>query len=249
MRDKIVAGNWKMNTTPGEGMDLIRQLLDQDLASDVVKVVIPPFTHLELMTKSLAGTSIQVGAQDVSAHESGAYTGEVSADMIRACGVHFALVGHSERRAYHGETETILSTKLNNLLAKGIRPVYCCGEELSQRKSGEFLAVVESQIKDGISHLSVEEMKQVVIAYEPVWAIGTGETASPEQAQEVHAHIRGVLTQLFNGEVADSTSILYGGSVKPGNARELFGQPDIDGGLIGGASLKAGDFAAIINSY
>lgn len=249
MRKKIVAGNWKMNTTPREGMDLMQGLLSEKLAKEVVKVVVPPFTHIELLSKTLTGTEISVGAQDVSAHHSGAYTGEVSAEMIKACGAQFGLVGHSERRSYHGENEEVLSIKLNNLLSQDIRPIYCCGEELDQRKSGEYLGVIENQITNGLGHLTSEEMKRVVIAYEPVWAIGTGETASPQQAQEAHAHIRDILSKLFNQVVADNTSILYGGSVKPANAVELFGQTDIDGGLIGGAALKASDFAAIINSF
>ncbi|MGX8713756.1 MAG: triose-phosphate isomerase, partial [bacterium] len=190
-----------------------------------------------------------VGAQNVAAEEKGAYTGEVSAEMLESMEIDYCIVGHSERRAYYGETDKTVAAKVDRLLAHGLKPIVCVGEVLEEREAGRQLEVVKTQVENGLFHLTPEQMKEVVIAYEPVWAIGTGKTATPDQAQEIHAHIRSLLAAKYGKELADDISILYGGSCKPGNAKELFACPDIDGGLIGGASLKAEDFIAIALSF
>ena len=191
----------------------------------------------------------QVGAQNVSDQEKGAYTGEVSAEMLESCEIDWCIVGHSERRAYYGETDATVAAKVNKLLAHGLKPIVCVGEVLEEREAGRQFDVVKTQVEGGLFHLTAEQMKQVVIAYEPVWAIGTGKTATAEQAQEMHAHIRSLLASKYGKEVADDISILYGGSCKPSNAKELFANPDVDGGLIGGASLKAQDFMGIVTAF
>jgi triosephosphate isomerase len=250
MRKQIVAGNWKMNTTPEEGVTLVKALLNQsELSADTLKIVIPPAVHLDSIGRILKGTSIHLGAQNSSEHEAGAYTGEVSSSMLASIGVQYVLVGHSERREYHHETEAILSKKIDRILDKGLTPIYCFGEVLEDRKNGTFMNVISNQVVEGLKHLTSDQMQQIILAYEPVWAIGTGETASPEQAQEVHEGVRKILTNTFDEATGQNTSILYGGSVKPANAKELFSKEDIDGGLIGGAALNADDFAAIINAF
>ena len=203
-----------------------------------------------LMTTDYANDSyFMVGAQNVATEEKGAYTGEVSAEMLESMEIDYCIVGHSERRAYYGETDKTVAAKVDRLLAHNLKPIVCVGEVLEEREAGKQLDVVKRQVEEGLFHLTPEQMKEVVIAYEPVWAIGTGKTATPEQAQEIHAHIRSLLAAKYGKEVAEEISILYGGSCKPGNAKELFACPDIDGGLIGGASLKAEDFIAIALSF
>lgn len=251
MRRKIVAGNWKMNKTASEAEQLMIQLLEYQKQNNTLNCnvwIAPPAPYLMMAREIFPGGQIGIFAQDMSEHESGAYTGEVSADMLKSVAADGAIIGHSERRQYHGETDSHCNRKVKLALDKGLIPIYCNGETLEQRKSGQHLEVVKNQTEVALFTLSAEEIKKVVIAYEPVWAIGTGETASPEQAQEIHAHIRKLLAEKYGKEVADEVSILYGGSVKPDNAKEIFSQPDIDGGLIGGAALKMDDFSKIIEA-
>jgi len=251
MSRKLVAGNWKMNLSLPEGITLAKEVEAQLLANptgDVQVVLGVPFSHLTAVSHSLEG-EVAVSAQDCSANESGAFTGEVSAMMVASTGAEYVILGHSERREYHGEENALIAQKVNMALEHGLKVIYCCGEVLSERENNQQFEVVGDQILEGIFHLSKEQMKEVVIAYEPVWAIGTGVTASCEQAQEMHAFIRSLLQKKYGDIAAENTSILYGGSCKPANAKELFSQKDVDGGLIGGASLKANDFIAIINSF
>jgi len=249
MRKKIVAGNWKMNTLLKEGMELARAVekLEKEKKSDAIVVIAPPFTHLSKVNELIS--SVRLGAQDCSMHPSGAYTGEVSPGMLKSCGVEYVIIGHSERRSYHRENNRLLHEKVKGSLVEGLKPIYCCGEVLEERESGKLYDVVREQLSVGLGGLSPEEISQVVIAYEPVWAIGTGAVATPDQAQEMHKFIRELLAELFDRGIAERTTILYGGSCKPSNAGELFANPDVDGGLIGGASLKAEDFMAIVNAY
>ena len=253
MRKHIVAGNWKMNLTFTEADELLDELMTEleqtELPRDTQVIVCPPFPYLEMTSDYANDSYFMVGAQNVSDQEKGAYTGEVSAEMLESCEIDYCIVGHSERRAYYGETDATVAAKVDRLLAHGLKPIVCVGEVLEEREAGRQFEVVKTQVEKGLFHLSAEQMKEVVIAYEPVWAIGTGKTATPEQAQEIHAHIRSLLTEKYGKELADDISILYGGSCKPSNAKELFACPDIDGGLIGGASLKAKDFMGIILSF
>ena len=253
MRKHIVAGNWKMNLTFTEADELLDDLMSElekvELPRDTQVIVCPPFPYLEMASDYANDSYFMVGAQNVSDQEKGAYTGEVSAAMLESCEIDYCIVGHSERRAYYGETDALVAAKVNQLLAHGLKPIVCVGEVLEEREAGRQLDVVKKQVEGGLFHLSAEQMQQVVIAYEPVWAIGTGKTATPDQAQEIHAHIRSLLAAKYGQAVADEVSILYGGSCKPSNAKELFAKPDIDGGLIGGASLKAEDFMGIVRSF
>ncbi len=253
MRKHIVAGNWKMNKTFEEADDLINDIMDKleglTLDRNTELVICPPFPYLEMASEYGDESYFAVGAQDVSEQDSGAYTGEVSAAMLESLQLTYCIVGHSERRAYHHETDEIVARKVDQLLKYNLRPIVCCGEVLQEREEGRQFDVVKKQITDGLFHLSAEQFANIVIAYEPVWAIGTGKTATPEQAQEIHAFIRGLIAEKYGKEVADETSILYGGSCKPSNAKELFANPDVDGGLIGGASLKADDFIAIATAF
>jgi len=247
-RKKLIAGNWKMNKTVAEALPLIEALKAKAAAMKNVDVAVcPPFTTLAAVAKAAAGTPIRVGAQNVHWEASGAYTGEISAAMLAEIPVSYAIIGHSERRQYFGETDETVNKRLKAALAAGLTPIVCVGELLAQRESGQTEKVVTEQIAKGLAGLSTEQLARTVVAYEPVWAIGTGRTATPQQAQEVHALIRQLLRQA-HGAVADSVRILYGGSMKKENARELLGQPDIDGGLIGGASLKAEEFMGIIGA-
>lgn len=250
MRRKIVAGNWKMNTTPAEGKALISELLSKiaDVPAGVEVIVSTPFTHLVPAAEQLSGSRIDLSAQNCANKESGAYTGEISAKMVAATGAQYVILGHSERREYYGETDAILLEKTKLALENGLAPIFCIGEKLEERESNIHFDVVKTQIETVVCQLSSEELSKVVLAYEPVWAIGTGKTATSEQAQEMHAYIRSVLAAKF-GKQAEEVAILYGGSAKPGNAPELFSQPDVDGGLIGGASLVADDFIAIAKSF
>ena len=253
MRKHIVAGNWKMNKSFEEADELIDELMSKleavELPRDEQVIICPPFPYLEMASDYANDSYFMVGAQNVADHESGAYTGEVSASMLASCEIDYCIVGHSERRAYYGETDATVAAKVDLLLAHDLKPIVCVGEVLEEREANRQFDVVKTQVEGGLYHLSAEQMKNVVIAYEPVWAIGTGKTATPEQAQEMHAHIRSLLAAKWGKEVADEISILYGGSCKPSNAKELFACPDIDGGLIGGASLKADDFMGIIRSF
>lgn len=249
-RQHIVAGNWKMNTNFDEGRDLANAVIRNIGPSEVLTVLCPPFTHLNYLSMLSKGiANLEVGAQNCHELTNGAYTGEVSAGMLRSVGVGFVILGHSERREYFGETDQLIAQKVDAVLGNGMRPIFCCGEKLDAREAGTQEAVVAAQLEKGLFHLPVELFSNAVIAYEPVWAIGTGKTASPAQAQEMHQFIRGMVAARYGELVAGSTTILYGGSCKPDNAKELFGQPDVDGGLIGGASLKADDFVAIVNSF
>ncbi len=248
MRNKIVAGNWKMNKNSSETATLLAELATKMPDTTAEVMVAPTFVNLESAVKGLEDSSIQVIAQNMHFAESGAYTGEISADMLLNIGIDTVIIGHSERRAYFGETDDILSKKVNTALAKKMRVMFCFGEELEDRKSGNHFKVVESQLRNALFDLDADRWENVILAYEPVWAIGTGETASPEQAQEMHAFIRKTIAEAYSQPIADAVSILYGGSVKAANAEEIFSKPDVDGGLIGGASLVADDFIAIIKA-
>ena len=251
MRKNIVAGNWKMNKSLEEGIQLAKEVnaaveAAGELLCDVV--IAPPFLHLTEVSK-VVGTKVSVSAQNCAAEASGAYTGEVSAAMLQSAGIPYAIIGHSERRTYYGDTDAILAKKVNQALASGLKPIFCIGEELSQRDAGITFEVVFGQIENGLFHLSAEDFSKVVVAYEPVWAIGTGRTATAEQAQEVHAFIRKTIADKYGDEIANDATIQYGGSCNENNARELFACPDIDGGLIGGASLVAEKFIRIVTSF
>lgn len=249
MRKHIVAGNWKMNNDLAQTQSLITDLKKIKQTSKAEVMIAPTFTNLWSAFESLRLSDIEVIAQNMHFAENGAYTGEVSASMLKSVGIKTVILGHSERRAYFNETDELLTKKVNTALANEMRVIFCFGEELDDRKAGKEEAVVASQIKNALFHLEASAFENIVLAYEPVWAIGTGETASPEQAQDMHAFIRKTLTNKYGKEVANKVSILYGGSVKPDNAKEIFSKPDVDGGLIGGASLKATDFFAIVNAF
>ena len=253
MRKNIVAGNWKMNKTFDEADELISNIMDKleenELGENTLMILCPPFPYLEMCTDYGNQSYFSVGAQNVNDNDKGAFTGEVSAAMLASMEVEYCIVGHSERRAYYDETDQIVARKVDQLLKNDIRPIVCCGEVLEERKANKHFDVVKRQITDGLFHLTAEDFSKLVIAYEPVWAIGTGETATPEQAQEIHAFIRGLIADKYGKEVAENTSILYGGSCKPGNAKELFANPDVDGGLIGGAALQADDFMNIALAF
>jgi len=239
-----------MNLNFQEGRDLANEIINSLGPSDVILVLCPPFIHLSHLSMLSDGVSnLKIGAQNCHSEASGAYTGEVSAGMIKSTGAEFVIIGHSERREYFHEDDALLSKKVNAVLSNGLRPIFCCGEKLETREAGQQEAVVKEQLENGLFHLDSEAILNTVIAYEPVWAIGTGKTASPEQAQEMHQFIRSLLTQKYGETIAASISILYGGSCKPDNAMDIFSKPDVDGGLIGGASLKASDFLAIAKSF
>jgi triosephosphate isomerase len=246
-RRKFIAGNWKLNKNVAEGLVLARELkakLAQVQGVDVA--VCPPFTTLAAVAQELAGSNIAIGAQNVHWEASGAFTGEISAAMLKEIPVTYVLIGHSERRQYFAETDETVNKRLKAALKAGLLPIVCVGETLAEREGNRMQEVIARQVKGAFTGIAGDEMKTVVIAYEPVWAIGTGRNATPEQAQEVHAFIRGLVTGLYGAEIAGALRIQYGGSVKADNARQILQQPDVDGALVGGASLKAGDFAAII---
>ena len=249
MRKQIVAGNWKMNNDYVDSEILVSKLLGQYKHSNIEVIIAPPFTNLLASINALKGSSIKVAAQNMHFAESGAYTGEVSAAMLKSIGVETVILGHSERRAYFNESDDLLAKKVDTALAHEMRVIFCFGEELKDRKSGNENSVVESQIKKALFHLPEAAWSQIVLAYEPVWAIGTGETATPDQAQDMHAFIRKTLANAYAQSLADSVSILYGGSVKSSNAEEIFSKTDVDGGLIGGAALDAEHFTAIVNAF
>ena len=249
MRKKIVAGNWKMNKSWPEAMELTKSLSlnSSSFPADVQVIVSPPALYLQGVRSELPET-LAIAAQNCSQHESGAYTGEISAGMLKSMGVAYCIIGHSERRQYYGETNEVIREKIDACLKNGVTPIFCCGEILSERNSGEHFNTVSTQVKQALFHLSEEQLALVVIAYEPVWAIGTGVTASNEQAEEMHAFIRSIVAQHYSETIANDISILYGGSVNVANAKELFACPNVDGGLVGGASLKAADFTTIIQA-
>lgn len=252
MRKKIIAGNWKMNKTLEEGMGLVSEvsnMLKDEYTGNAEVVIIPPFTHINAVNKLIAeNPRLKSGAQNCSNHKSGAYTGEVSADMIKSCGATYVIIGHSERRQYFAEHNDWLAKKLDAVLEAGLTPIYCCGETLEEREANIHFNVLNTQILEGLFHLSQGEMKKVVIAYEPVWAIGTGKTASTAQAQEIHAFIRSLIAEKYDADTAQEITIQYGGSVKAENAAELFQSEDIDGALVGGAALQSRSFVDIVKA-
>lgn len=251
MRKNIVAGNWKMNKTLQEGIELAKEL-NEVLTADKPNcgvVICTPFIHLASVVPAVDPAIIGVGAENCADKVSGAFTGEVSAAMVASTGAQYVILGHSERRAYYHETPEILKEKVQLALANGLTPIFCIGEVKEERVENRQNEVVYSQLSGSLFDLTAEEFSKIILAYEPVWAIGTGLTATPAQAQEMHAYIRSVVAEKWGAEVADNTSILYGGSCKPTNAKELFANPDVDGGLIGGAALKAADFKGIIDAF
>lgn len=251
MRQKIVAGNWKMNNDKKATRQLIkgiRKSIKKIELENTRVIVAPTFVNLSSAVKRAKKSKIEVVAQNMHQAKSGAFTGEVSADMLKSIGIKTIILGHSERRTYFGETDNVLAEKVNTVLENKLETIFCFGELLEDRKTNNHFKVVENQLKNALFHLDASAYKSIILAYEPVWAIGTGETASPEQAQEMHAFIREIIAKKYNQKVADSISILYGGSVKPANAEEIFSKPDVDGGLIGGAALKVDDFTAIIKA-
>lgn len=250
MKSKVVIGNWKMNKSFDDAEDLISEIEDalEGLNLNTLVVIAPPYPYLELCTDHAAEANFECAAQNCSQFPAGAYTGEVSAVMLADLDVEFCIIGHSERRKYFGETNDILAEKVNRLVEVGMIPIYCCGEVVEEREAGTHFEVVEKQLKEGLFHLPAESFGRVIIAYEPVWAIGTGLTATPQQAEEMHLFIRSLVEKKYGTEIAYNLNVLYGGSCNPGNALELFSQPNVDGGLIGGASLKAKDFVAIVEA-
>ena len=251
MRRQIAAANWKMNLTYPQGTVLLQTLVSAEISlkENHAAVFAVPFPYLEMAIDTVHHkNNFAISAQNCSDKKSGAFTGEVSAEMLKSLGLTYCLVGHSERREYFGETNQVVAEKVNICLANGITPIFCCGEALSERESGSQNQFVELQLQESLSHLTPEQLSQIVIAYEPIWAIGTGKTASTEQAQEMHAHIRRVLKIKYGNPISDQVSILYGGSVKAANAKEIFGSKDVDGGLVGGASLIAAEFIEIIKA-
>lgn len=247
MRQKIVAGNWKMNLSKAEALQLVRDVTQQTLAPDVQVIFFAPAIYLDAL--HLEFPSILLGVQNFYPAEKGAFTGEISVKQAKEIGASFALVGHSERRMYFSESNAFLREKVDTALAFGLHPVFCCGESLEVREAGQQNAFVENQLTESLFHLTPDELAKVVIAYEPIWAIGTGKTASSQQAEEMHAHIRSVVAKQYGDAVANALPLLYGGSCNPSNAQELFACPNVDGGLIGGASLVSADFCAITNSF
>lgn len=249
-RKNIAAGNWKMNMLYADGIALAKQLVKGVSRTDVDVVIGVPYIFLNEVVSIFKGKeNIKVAAQNCHQESKGAYTGEISAPQLKSLGVDCIILGHSERREYFGEGAALLAQKVDIVLANEMQPIFCCGENLTIREKGTHEATVTQQVKDSLFHLSTEQFSKVVIAYEPIWAIGTGKTASPAQAQEMHKAIRNIVLEKYGAGIANSTSILYGGSVKSANAQELFGQADVDGGLVGGASLKAPDFLDIIDAF
>ena len=252
MRKNIVAGNWKMNTTVAEGVQLAKEVNEAVAAAGELKcdvVIGVPFTHLTAVKNVIDIEKVGLSAENCANKEKGAYTGEVSAAMVASTGANYVILGHSERREYYNETPEILKEKVDLALANGLKIIFCCGESLELRNAGTYEEFIKAELKDSLFHLSAEEFANIVIAYEPIWAIGTGVTATSDQAEEVHAFIRSFLAEKYGETVANDTTILYGGSCKPSNAPELFSKPNIDGGLIGGASLKAADFMGIVTAF
>ncbi len=251
MRKNIVAGNWKMNTTLQEGVALAEEVNNalKTTKHNCDVIICVPFTHLASINNVTNREIIGLGAENCADHKSGAYTGEVSAAMVASTGATYVILGHSERRQYYGETSETLREKIALALDNNLTPIFCIGEVLEERENNTYFEVVKKQIVDALFHLSAEDFSKIILAYEPVWAIGTGKTATADQAEDMHAFIRSVIAGKYGQEVADNTSILYGGSCKPSNAAELFAKADVDGGLIGGASLKCNDFMGIVEAF
>ncbi|MDE7410455.1 MAG: triose-phosphate isomerase [Paramuribaculum sp.] len=251
MRKNIVAGNWKMNTTLPEGITLAKAVNAalEGVTPKCDVIICVPFTHLASVNDVINKEKLGLGAENCANHRSGAYTGEVSAPMVASTGATYVILGHSERRQYYGETSEILKEKVNLALENGLTPIFCIGEVLEQREDGSYFDVVKAQIEEALFELSAEDFGKLILAYEPVWAIGTGKTATDDQAEEMHAFIRGVIEGKYGKEVAENTSILYGGSCKPTNAKALFAKPNVDGGLIGGAALDAESFMGIVTAF
>ena len=252
MRKQIVAGNWKMNKNIQESVQLASEVVEgvKNLELENTRVIVSPtFVNLNEVVKVTENSAVEVAAQNMHQAKSGAFTGEISGEMLTSLGLKTVILGHSERREYFGETDELLAEKVDAALANELEVIFCFGELLEERKSANHFNVVESQIKNALFHLEAEQWSSIVLAYEPVWAIGTGETASADQAQEMHAFIRKIVSEQYSEEVAQNVSILYGGSVKPANAKEIFGKEDVDGGLIGGAALNAADFLALVQSF
>ncbi|WP_316815358.1 triose-phosphate isomerase [Pedobacter nyackensis] len=251
MRKKIVAGNWKMNLDYAGGISLFSEIVNMvrdEKKGDQIAIICAPYIHLNSLAK-LGGDVVKIGAQNCHQNDSGAYTGEISAGMVKSVGCEYVIIGHSERRQYFAESNELLAEKTVKVLANGLTPIFCIGETLEERNNGTYFDVLKTQLEQGVFGLSADDFAKIVIAYEPVWAIGTGLTATSDQAQEVHAYIRKEIAAKYSSEVADETTILYGGSCNPKNAAELFAQTDIDGGLIGGASLKSRDFVDIVKTF
>ena len=251
MRQKIIAGNWKMNTSLNDGIDLAkelnRKLRDFCLSHETQVILAVPFTHINNVLRNVI-EKIPVAAQNCSQFDNGAYTGEISATMLANMEVKYVIIGHSERRQFFGDTNQVINQKLTKCYENGLIPILCCGETLEEREKQNHFKLVETQIIEALKDIEANNLKTTVIAYEPVWAIGTGKTATPQQAQEMHSHIRKIIEKLYDAEIANNITILYGGSVNAQNSSELFAQNDIDGGLVGGASLKVDDFVTIVNS-
>ncbi|MCA1966063.1 MAG: triose-phosphate isomerase [Flavobacterium sp.] len=249
MRKNIVAGNWKMHKTQKETVALLEEIIAKKPNTTTEIIVAPTFVNLSKAVEITNGKGITVAAQNMHQAEGGAFTGEIAASMLTDIGVTTVILGHSERRAYFHETDALLASKVDTALKHEMRIIFCFGEELKDRQINNHFNIVENQLRDGLFHLEKKDWTNIVLAYEPVWAIGTGETASPEQAQEMHKFIRTLVEKVYGFDIADNLTILYGGSVKPDNAKEIFSKPDVDGGLIGGAALKADDFLAIVNGF
>ncbi|OGU34916.1 MAG: triose-phosphate isomerase [Ignavibacteria bacterium GWB2_35_6b] len=250
MRKKVVAGNWKMNNDLSQSVNLISEIKNaitgKELNAEVI--ICPPFTSLETASALVKDTNVKLGAQNMYYEESGAYTGEISASMLKSVGCEYVILGHSERRAIFGESDEVINKKIKKALSSGLKPIFCIGETLEERESGVTNKIIERQVRNGLTGISTEELESIIVAYEPVWAIGTGKTATPEQAQEVHKFIRNLIKELYSSNSAENLTIQYGGSVKADNAKSLLSQPDIDGALVGGACLKADSFFDIIKS-
>ena len=249
MRKNIVAGNWKMHKNQHETIALLEEIIAQKPTTTTEIIVAPTFVNLAKAVETTNGSEINVAAQNMHQAEGGAFTGEISVGMLTDVGVPTVILGHSERRAYFHETDALIANKVDTALKHNMRVIFCFGEELKDRQNNNHFNVVEYQLRDGLFHLEKTDWRNIVLAYEPVWAIGTGETASPDQAQEMHKFIRGLVEKVYGFDIANDLSILYGGSVKPDNAKEIFSKPDVDGGLIGGAALKAPDFIAIVKGF
>ena len=249
MRKNIVAGNWKMHKTQKETIALLEEIIAKKIDTSAEIIVSPTFVNLSKAVEITYEKGITVAAQNMHQAEGGAFTGEIAASMLTDIGVKTVILGHSERRAYFQETDALLANKVNTALKHEMRVIFCFGEELKDRQQNNHFNIVEYQLRDGLFHLEKKEWSNIILAYEPVWAIGTGETASPDQAQEMHKFIRTLVEKVYGFEVANNLTILYGGSVKPDNAKEIFSKPDVDGGLIGGAALKADDFLAIVSGF
>ena len=246
MRKKIVAGNWKMNLNKEEAYLLFNNLQSKSFPNDVMVIIAPPSIYLDSFS---GATNMYLSSQDVSANENGAFTGEFSSEMLLSLNIKYSIVGHSERRQYHNESDDLIFLKTKSLIQQNISPLFCCGESLNERKSKNHYNIVKSQLHNILNNLNASDFEKIIIAYEPVWAIGTGLTAEPSDAQNMHLYIRGLVKESYGNKIAENLSILYGGSCKPGNSNELFSMEDIDGGLIGGASLDSNSFESIINSF